>query len=72
MQLHEVKEVKSVGTTAAANEALADGWTLIAVVADGGGGARYVFGKASDAGKAPAKGEVFLTAEDLARANAGL
>lgn len=44
MQLHEVEEVKSVSTTSAANKALAEGWTLIAVVSDSGGGARYVFG----------------------------
>lgn len=69
MQLHEVKEVKSAGTTAAANQALAEGWTLIAVVSDSGGAARYVFGKAD---KSAASGEVKLTAADLARANAGL
>jgi len=45
MQLHEVEEVKSVSTTAAANQQLAEGWTLIAVVSDNGGGARYVFGR---------------------------
>lgn len=45
MQLHEVEEVKSVGTTKAANDCLAEGWTLIAVVSDSGGGARYVFGR---------------------------
>lgn len=48
MQLHEVKEVKSVATSKAANDCLAEGWTLIAVVSDEKG-ARYVFGR----GKAP-------------------
>lgn len=46
MQLHEVKEVKSVATSKAANECLAEGWTLIAVVSDEKG-ARYVFGKSA-------------------------
>ncbi|MGY2226435.1 hypothetical protein ACW9IK_27385 [Pseudomonas gingeri] len=52
MQLHEVKEVRSVSTTNGANQALAEGWTLIAVVSDSGGGARYVFGKSEQAHKA--------------------
>ena len=66
MQLHEVKEVKSVGTTAAANQALAEGWTLIAVVPDNGGAARYVFGKASVKSEPAPK---HPTATDIARAN---
>ncbi|MCY1464719.1 hypothetical protein D9M71_827810 [compost metagenome] len=68
MQLHEVKVIESVGTVSAANQRLAEGWTLIAVVGDREG-ARYVFGR-GDA--APAKESVTLTAADLARANAGL
>lgn len=48
MQLHEVGEVKSVSTTNGANQALDEGWTLIAVVSDSGGGARYVFGKSKE------------------------
>ena len=40
MQSHEVEELKSVSTTSAANQALSEGWTLIAVVSDSGGGAR--------------------------------
>ncbi|MEO8489047.1 hypothetical protein [Pseudomonas sp.] len=65
MQLHEVEEVKSVSTTSAANQSLAEGWTLIAVVSDSGGGARYVFGKSEQAPKAP----MSISAAALAKAN---
>lgn len=68
MQLHEVKEVKSVATTNSANQALAEGWTLIAVVSDGTGGARYVFGKSEQAPNAGVK----VSPAALAKANQGL
>ena len=68
MQSHEVEELKSVSTTSAANKALSEGWTLIAVVSDSGGGARYVFGKSEQATKAPMK----ISAAALAKANEGL
>lgn len=68
MQLHEVEEVKSVSTTSAANQALAEGWTLIAVVSDSGGGARYVFGKSEQTPRASLK----ISAAALAKANEGL
>jgi hypothetical protein len=45
MQLHEVKEVKSVTSYNSANEALSQGWTLIAVVSESSGGPCYVLGK---------------------------
>ena len=44
MQMHEVEEVVSVGTTQAANDRLADGWTLLTVVGVGDG-VKYVFGR---------------------------
>lgn len=59
MQMHEAKQVVSVGTTKAANDRLADGWTLLAVVG-AEDGVKYVFGRAEpaspdgDQGKAPA------------------
>ena len=72
MQLHEVDVIKELSSVKEVNEALKDGWRIVAVVAAAEGNSGDLLVPCYVLGRKIKKEQQMPTAADLMRANEGL